>query len=93
MIRTVLACVVALALFAAVAEAGTARYDRRRAGHPLRIVAYALHPAGVVLDRLIFEPVWRIGQHEPFRTLCGVVTTGEEEVGPAPAPMPIEPTP
>lgn len=50
--------------------AGT-RYEPRRAGHPLRIIAYALHPVGVILDLLIFHPAWWIGKHEPIRTLVG----------------------
>jgi hypothetical protein len=54
------------------AQAGTTRYDPQRAGHPLRIVAYALHPVGVVLDTLIFHPAWWLGTHEPLRTLFGV---------------------
>jgi hypothetical protein len=54
------------------AQAGPTRYDPRRAGHPLRIAAYAAHPFGVILDTLIFHPAWWIGQHEPFHTLFGV---------------------
>ncbi|MCP4002662.1 MAG: hypothetical protein GY725_00570 [bacterium] len=46
-------------------------YNPRHAGHPLRVVAYALHPVGVVLDYLIFRPAWYIGGVEPFRTLVG----------------------
>jgi hypothetical protein len=46
-------------------------YDSKEAGHPLRIVAYALHPVGVVIDRLIFRPAWWLGSHEPFHTLFG----------------------
>jgi hypothetical protein len=56
------------------AQAGPTRYDSRRAGHPLRIAAYALHPVGVILDTLIFHPAWWLGQHEPLRTLFGVQT-------------------
>jgi hypothetical protein len=47
-------------------------YDPKRAGNPLRIAAYIVHPVGVVLDYLIFRPAWWIGQHEPFKTLFGV---------------------
>ena len=46
-------------------------YDSKEAGHPLRIIAYALHPVGVVIDRLIFRPAWWLGSHEPFHTLFG----------------------
>jgi hypothetical protein len=67
-----LAVALALVTLGAPAWAGTTRYDPRRAGHPLRIVAYALHPVGVALDTLIFHPAWWVGTHEPFRTLFGV---------------------
>jgi hypothetical protein len=51
--------------------ASAADYDPRRAGHPLRIAAYCLHPVGVILDYLIFRPAWYIGGVEPIRTLVG----------------------
>lgn len=47
------------------------RYEPLRAGHPLRIVAYALHPVGVILDYAIFRPAHWLGSHEPLRTLFG----------------------
>jgi hypothetical protein len=37
----------------------------------VRIIAYALHPVGVILDYLIFRPVHWLGSHEPLRTLFG----------------------
>lgn len=46
-------------------------YDSRRAGHPLRIVAYAVHPIGVLLDYAILRPAHWIVQHEPFTTIFG----------------------
>jgi len=46
-------------------------YDSKQAGHPLRIVAYVLHPVGVVIDWVIFRPAWWVGSHEPFTTLFG----------------------
>jgi len=57
---------------AAVPVRAEAPYDSERAGNPVRIAAYALHPFGVLLDYLIFRPAWWIGQHEPFKTLFGV---------------------
>jgi len=46
-------------------------HDPRRAAHPLRIVAYALHPVGVALDWLVVRPaVWTV-RREPFRTIFG----------------------
>jgi hypothetical protein len=49
-----------------------ATYEPDRAGHPLRIVGYALHPVGVILDYAIFRPCYWLGSHEPLRTLFGV---------------------
>jgi len=47
-------------------------YNPRRAGNPVRIAAYVLHPVGVIVDYLVLRPAWWIGQHEPFRTIFGV---------------------
>jgi hypothetical protein len=50
-------------------------YDPQQAGHPLRFIAYVLHPVGVVLDLLIVRPAhWLVSQegldeffgHEPY---------------------------
>jgi hypothetical protein len=46
-------------------------YEPTEAGHPLRIVAYVLHPVGVILDTLIFRPAHWIGTKEPIKTLVG----------------------
>ena len=46
-------------------------YDPQRAGHPVRVAAYILHPVGWLLDRLIFYPAWWIGGHEPLRSIVG----------------------
>jgi hypothetical protein len=48
-----------------------ADYDPQSAGHPLRIVAYAVHPVGVILDYLVLRPCYWLGSHEPLRTLFG----------------------
>lgn len=69
------ACVAALLLTVALlATATTARadyYDSAKAGHPLRITAYVLHPIGVMFDVLIFRPAHWVGSHETLRTLFG----------------------
>jgi hypothetical protein len=71
--RAAAAIVAALWLsLAAVPAHAEATYDAQRAGNPVRIAAYIIHPVGVVLDYLIFRPAWWIGQHEPFKTLFGV---------------------
>ncbi len=76
----VIVLVVTLVCVGLPVQAGTTRYDSTRAGHPLRVAAYALHPVGVILDTLIFHPAWWIGQHEPMRTLFGVRTIPEDAV-------------
>jgi len=48
-----------------------ASYEPDRAGHPLRVIAYVVHPVGVILDYAIFRPAYWIGSHEPLRTLFG----------------------
>lgn len=63
--------VVALAMLAAASPATAEEYDQTYAGHPLRIIAYVVHPVGVILDTLIFRPFHWIGSHEPFKTLSG----------------------
>jgi hypothetical protein len=92
MIRILAALAACICLW--TATAGAAEYDPRRAGHPLRVAAYAVHPFGVMLDLLIFRPAWEIGQHEPFRTLFGVsVPLGSEPLPEEPVAEPGEPTP
>ncbi len=66
-----LAAVAAFALLAVASPAAAEEYDETYSGHPLRIVAYVLHPVGVILDTLIFRPFHWIGSHEPFKTLSG----------------------
>lgn len=53
------------------ADGADDEYDSKEAGNPLRIVAYVLHPVGVVLDTLIFRPAQWIGSKEPIKTLVG----------------------
>ncbi len=73
MLRATALALVGVLCLAFAAQAGP-RYNPRRAGHPLRVAAYAAHPIGVILDTLIFHPAWWLGQHEPLRTLFGVTT-------------------
>lgn len=46
-------------------------YDGESAGHPLRIVAYALHPFGVAIEYLLVRPAHWIVSHEPMKTVFG----------------------
>jgi len=52
-----------LAVLALVAASGARadEYDPQRAGHPVRVIAYVVHPVGVMLDLLIFRPAHWIG--------------------------------
>ena len=74
-VRRVLMLVIMLPLLAAALPALGAsdddEYDPTEAGNPLRIVAYVLHPVGVVLDTLIFRPAHWLGSKEPIKTLVG----------------------
>lgn len=71
-VAALLACAV-LALGATPALAD--EYDPQEAAHPLRVIAYVLHPVGVILDLLIVRPAhWLVSQdgldeffgHEPY---------------------------
>lgn len=46
-------------------------YESDRAGHPLRIAAYILHPIGWALDVLIFRPAHWVVSQEPFDEVFG----------------------
>ena len=46
-------------------------YDDDSAGHPLRIVAYVLHPVGVAIDYLILRPAHWLASQEPMKTVFG----------------------
>lgn len=69
--RRLLAAAIALGALAVASPAAADDYDPQRAGHPLRIVAYVVHPVGVALDYLIFRPAHWLGSHEPLRTIFG----------------------
>jgi len=66
-----LALIGSVGLLAPAAAQAQERYDPQRAGHPLRVAAYILHPVGWLLDRVIFFPAWWIGGHEPLRSIVG----------------------
>ena len=68
----VLACsVLALAVFSLAPPASADEYDPQTAGYPLRIIAYGVHPIGVMLDLLIFRPAHWIGSYEPIALFFG----------------------
>jgi hypothetical protein len=53
------------------APAAADEHDPERSGHPLRVVAYVLHPVGVILDTLIFRPAHFLVSHRPLKALFG----------------------
>ena len=46
-------------------------YDEDSAGHPLRLIAYVLHPVGVAIDYLIMRPAHWLVSQEPMKTVFG----------------------
>jgi len=46
-------------------------YDKKSSGHPLRIIAYVLHPVGVAIDFLVLRPAHWLGSREPLKTIFG----------------------
>jgi hypothetical protein len=67
----VLAAALALAMLSGAAPAAAESYSSKRTGHPLRLVAYIVHPIGVILNTVIFRPAHWIASHEPIKTLVG----------------------
>jgi hypothetical protein len=70
-----------VALLLVPVGARSADYDPHRAGHPIRIAAYVLHPVGMLLDYMIFRPAWWLGQHEPIGTIFGVEKDLSKDTG------------
>ena len=72
--RRIGACLATLLAVGALVGASPAiakEHDPNTAGHPLRIVAYLLHPVGVAIDYLILRPAHWLVEHEPFKTAFG----------------------
>jgi hypothetical protein len=69
--RTLVVLSLAASLALVAAPAAADEYDARRAGHPLRVVAYVLHPFGVALDYLLFRPAHWVGSLPVVRTVFG----------------------
>ena len=67
--RAALLC--AALVLALAAPAAADRYDPQKAGHPVRVLAYVVHPVGVMLDLLIFRPAHWLGSKEPLASLFG----------------------
>ncbi len=76
-----LAAAAGIILFTAtVGDAQADTYDPKKAANPVRIVAYIVHPVGVLLDYGIARPCFWVVQREPFSTIFGYAKPwGEEE--------------
>jgi len=64
-------------------EAEADSYDAKRAGNPIRITAYILHPVGVLLDYGLMRPCFWVVQREPFSTIFGYEPAWNEDLPPA----------
>ena len=68
-------CLVAVAgiltFTATMGEAEAEMYDPKKAGNPIRISAYILHPVGVLIDYGLMRPCFWVVQREPFSTIFG----------------------
>jgi hypothetical protein len=69
--RQSLAIVLVAAAIGSVPARAADDYDPLEAGHPVRIVAYVLHPIGVAFDYLLMRPARWVVNREPFRTIFG----------------------
>ncbi len=69
--RILLALAFALQLGVAAAPAAADDYDPEESAHPLRIIAYVVHPVGVILDWLIVRPAHWLVSREHLKTLFG----------------------
>ena len=58
-----------LSSFASTAMAD--EYRSERAGHPVRILAYLLHPIGFIAENLIFRPAHWLVSHDRLRAFFG----------------------
>lgn len=61
-----------IALLVGVANPVAAdHYDSANAGHPVRLIAYALHPVGVLIDYVLMRPAHWLVSAEPLKTIFG----------------------
>ena len=59
------------AMLLAAAPVSADRYDSERAGHPVRIAAYILHPIGYAIDTLLIRPAHWLVSRRPLKTIFG----------------------
>ena len=59
------------AMLALASPVAAGQFDSERAGHPLRFVAYVIHPVGVAIEYLFMRPGHWLVSQEPFKTAFG----------------------
>lgn len=69
--RLLLVVFTALVASSQASPAAADDYDDKSSGHPLRIIAYVLHPVGVAIDYLLLRPAHWLGSQEPLKTIFG----------------------
>ena len=69
--RRLLATAAAAFVLALGSPAAADDYDVDDAGHPLRVIAYVLHPVGVVIDYVLVRPAHWLVSFEPMKTVFG----------------------
>jgi hypothetical protein len=61
--RSFYGLLLALSLMLTPGVAGAHDYDRENSDHPLRYVAYVLHPVGIAAEYLVLRPIhWVVSQ-------------------------------
>lgn len=66
-----IAALVVASVLALASPAAADDYEPENAGHPVRILAYALYPVGVAIDYLIMRPAHWLVTREPMKTIFG----------------------
>lgn len=69
--RTLVSLLLMGVLLFGAGSAAADEYDPQDAGHPVRIIAYVLHPVGVALDVLIFRPAHWVGSQGALARIFG----------------------
>ena len=59
------------AVLAIGSPAAADEHRPERSAHPLRILAYPIHPVGITIDTLIARPAHWLIHREPLKTLFG----------------------
>jgi hypothetical protein len=69
--KAIYAALFGLALMAAPTTASAHEYDRDDSDHPLRYVAYALHPVGIALEYVVLRPIHWFVSKDPADKVFG----------------------